>query len=140
MLVVWLFGLAAGVANACIGAGPLTRAAAWVDASMPAHAGVALAAIADGSHGPSNAAPANGGASHDGATVNANCQDFCGKTSTSIPTALKSPFDAACAPCAPPPRADVVAVMAWVQPVAWLADPSRRAGPSITIAYLRLAL
>ena len=140
MLVVWLFGIAAGVANACIGADPQTRAAAWVDASLPAHAGDAIGAAAIGSHGPSNAASASGGVSHDGATVNANCQDFCGKTAISVPSASKSPFDAACALCAPPPRADSVAVMAWVQPVAWLAYPSRRAGPSITIAYLHLAL
>ena len=140
MLVVWLFGIAAGVANACVSAGSQTRPAAWVDASMPAHAGEAIAATANGSQGALNAASGHGDARHDGAPVNANCQDFCGKTSISVPSASKSPFDAACVPCVPPPRNDVVAVTAWAQPIARLADPSRRAGPSITIAYLHLAL
>ena len=96
--------------------------------------------MASGPHVASNVASGDSGTSHDGEAVNANCQDFCGKSSISVPTALKLPFDAACGLCAPPPRGDVVAVTAWLQPVAWQAEPSRRAGPTITIAYLRLAL
>jgi hypothetical protein len=140
MLVIWLFGIAAGVANACIAAGPQAHASASVDASVPAQPGEAMSIAASGHHAAPGAASGHGDASDDGAAVNANCQDFCDRSSISVPTVLKSPFDAACSPCAPPPRGDVLALMEWVPPVVSLAQPLRRAGPSITIAYLRLAL
>jgi hypothetical protein len=142
LLVTWLFGIAAGLANACITAGPQRGGQSWPDGQMSANAMAVQTAAPGGSHDASNAATPPAGVGHGGAPANTNCQDFCDKSSISIPTALKSPLGAADAPCAPPPQAaaDAFTAADWVRPGTRLPDPPRSAEPSITIAYLRLAL
>ncbi|MDP1648172.1 MAG: hypothetical protein Q8M01_08220 [Rubrivivax sp.] len=141
VLVLWLFGVAAGVAHACL-APSVTGLSAPGSASSAglevAHHGPAAALEAShheraadhGTESPDKQEP----------TANSNCQDFCDKATVSIPQ-QKSALDevhghallprAASAGLAVPP-------LAGAQP--WV---PRRDGvwlPPIRITFLRLAL
>lgn len=114
LVVLWLFGIAAGVAHACMVA-DLAR----TDVQQ-------LAAAA----GPADAA----------SDCTANCQNFCVKSSVSIPT-VKTAGDDAGGHGLPPP-----AVLAGLPmpdaPAAqrWTLGLEGGHAPPITIAFLRLAL
>jgi hypothetical protein len=123
MLLSWLFGLGASVANACLATGheaPSHGPAQVRDAASPSHD--------DDAH------------SHPGKPAKANCQDFCGKAKLLIPP-LKSALDdvqshavIATAAVTVLPRPAFAPVQPWVP---------RRDGvqaPSIPIEFLRLAL
>lgn len=87
MLLLWLFGIGAGVAHACLAPGlegpgdrsaePAARADALIDAAAPE----APAACHGAEH------------HHEGVPGKTNCQDFCNKASVSIPP-LKAALDA----------------------------------------------
>lgn len=160
VLLLWVFALAAGIANACVpnlagvtgvtgatgsgsalsraaNAGHVLDTAADEDeaaAPAPCHA-VADAALADrNDHG-------DGGAGHRGNFAKANCQDFCAKTSVSIPASTTALDDlqahaivATAAAAAMPAPAFVP-----VQPRVPRRDGAQGA-PPILIAFLRLAL
>ncbi|MFZ1607023.1 MAG: hypothetical protein WAT63_07090 [Rhodoferax sp.] len=125
VLLVWVFAMGAGVANACL------SMVVTEPARLPtAHGSQA----ADSHHG--------GGEAPHGATDAANCVDFCDKASVSIPTQKPASDDVQAHPliC-------VVAATALPAPVlepATASVPRRdgvRAPPiPISIAFLRLAL
>ena len=114
LVVLWLFGIAAGVAHACMVA-DLAR----TDVQQ-------LAAAA----GPADAA----------SDCTANCQTFCVKSSVSIPTVKTAGDDAGGHGLPPPavlaglPMPDAPAAQRWT-----LGLEGGHA-PPITIAFLRLAL
>lgn len=125
VLLVWVFAMGAGVANACL------STAATEHAGLPtAHASEAQASHPGGSEAPH------------GANEAANCVDFCDKASVSIPT-QKPAFD----DMQTQPLICVVAATALPVPVLEPANASvpRRDGVRappipIPIAFLRLAL
>lgn len=75
MLFVWVFGIGAGFANACLSTLPTEHANLH-----PAHAAEVAGAHHDGDDDPH------------GSPVNPNCQVFCDEASVSIPT-LKAALD-----------------------------------------------
>jgi hypothetical protein len=124
VLLLWLFGIGAGFANACMASG----VQASDEFSSGVHAGHAMHAA----HHP--------GAAHDAAPAKANCQDFCAKTAISIPP-LKSALDHAHADALPPPAVAWLFSRALAQPhVSWLPRQDGGLAPPIPIAFLRLAL
>jgi len=131
VLVVWLFGIATGVVNAC-----LVQVSSDLGPAIE-HAGKAEHA----QHlGGARASP-NQHAQHDdeAGAGKANCQDFCEKSAVSAP-GLKSPFDSF--DVGPAPVFASVAMPA-AKPASVLQPAARfdgRAAPPILIAFLRLAL
>ena len=138
VLLLWFFGIGAGFANACLaersagsneyGAGPF----AALQVSDPA-----VAAVPAADH---HASHPGSSAGHDDAPLKTNCQDFCEKSTISIPP-LKLAHDHAGADALPPPPAAVYCTIAVSEPVQW-GVPRRDGGlaPPITIALLRLTL
>jgi hypothetical protein len=148
VLLLWLFGIGAGVANAC-----------WVP-NVAQHGGHAAAHASDAlvaqdqaaapgighPHGPGHVHAAAGAQDHTDHTdhpdhlAKSNCADFCDKASISIPQ-LKSALDDLQGHAPPPPAVvTVLPVRAFLSVQKWV---SRRDGvwaPPISIAFLRLAL
>ena len=156
VLLLWVFALAAGIANACVpnlagvtgatgsggalqraaNAGPFLDTAADEDeaaAPAPCHA-VADAALADRSD-------SNDGAGHHGNFAKANCQDFCAKTSVSIPASKTALDDLQAHAIVATATAAAIPAPAFVpvQPRVPRRDGAQGA-PPILIAFLRLAL
>jgi len=147
VLLLWVFALAAGIANACVpdlagvtgavdGSAALFAAADSDEAAAPApcHA-VADAALADRSdHG-------SDGAGHHGNFAKANCQDFCAKTSVSIPASKTALDDLQAHAIVATATAAAIPAPAFVpvQPRVPRRDGAQGA-PPILIAFLRLAL
>jgi hypothetical protein len=116
MLLVWLFGLMAGVANACI-------------LSAPNETGPVVPGLADDGHG-------------EAAHAKANCLDFCKKAASGAP-ALQSALDNIGFTTLPAPAASTPYLVTCPGPAAPLRGrvlPDRPDEPSIRIAFLRLAL
>lgn len=142
LLLLWLFGVGAGVANACLapslvqpGGGAaghgLTADAAAQALSSPAghdHAGAGHASEHEsGDHGPVSPAKAN-------------CQDFCDKSTVSV-TPLKSAVGEVDAHALPPQlAATVLQVPAVRAALPWVPRRDGVLAPPIPIAFLRLAL
>lgn len=133
LLLLWLFGVGAGVANACLAPSlvqPGGQAAGHAHASAGhegGHEGGHDARHSGGDHGPVSPAKAN-------------CQDFCDKSTVSV-APLKSAVGEVDAHALPPPlAATVLQVPAVRAPLPWV--PRREGGlaPPIPIAFLRLAL
>ena len=124
VLVLWLFGIGIGVANAC-----LTTAAAPKADRRGAQVEM-LVVRSDSSSG------------HHGSLVTANCQDFCGKVAVSVPILKSALDDAPVMPAIPLLSSAAIAAMAPVSQPAQQWVLRRDGGPpsSIPIAYLRLAL
>jgi hypothetical protein len=123
MLFVWVFGIGAGFANACVSTLPTEHAGAH-----SAHASEVATTHHDGAEDP-HAPP-----------VNPNCQDFCDRASVSIPT-LKTALDDVQAHALIPQMVATALPVRVFEPVQ-LRVPRRdgvRATP-IPIAFLRLAL
>jgi len=124
MLFLWLFGLGASVANACL-IGPAGTAG-------PCHAVASMA--------PEHEGTADAQTDRHGTVATTNCQDFCGKATVSIPTqkpsfgdvALHAAFTSAAGFVLPAPA------RASVQP--WMPRRDGVKAPPIPIAFLRLAL
>lgn len=130
LLVFWLVGIAAGVANACVVADRATA-----DAQQRSTAMVAAAAMS-GSAADSGHQDAPGDASHAG---KASCQEVCVKSSVAIPP-VKSDADTAGGQ-GPAPAHVVVALPPDALVVQhWAPGRERGHAPPIAIAFLRLAL
>jgi len=139
VLLLWLFGIGAGVANACITTAPAASAARHIVAVVDAHHDVVShdhgQAASAGLPSQSADAPA-----HLGNLSKANCQDFCDKAAVSIPP-LKSALDDGQLHAVIAPTAMTVVPMPAFAPVQ-LRVPRRDGvlAPPIPIAFLRLAL
>lgn len=118
MLLVWLFGVVVGVANACVLAPELEHAS---------HPAVAEHNSSDSRHGPGDKAPG------------ANCQAFCDLSSSAVPSqsvavdqvalaAIAVGFATVAVPVAQPLRLQRVT------------PAHRNSAPPIPIAFLHLAL
>jgi hypothetical protein len=135
VLLLWCFGIGAGFANACVG----EHWAAGEHGARPVATSQgpdpAIAAVA-GHHGSHHGEVAG----HDDAPLKTNCQDFCEKSTISIPP-LKLALDHAGAGALPPPPAEMLCTVALREPRQW-GVPRRDGGlaPPITIALLRLTL
>lgn len=116
LLLVWLFGVATGVANACaMGFSPGAEAVAQT-ASSHHHDG------------------------DEGDQAKGNCQDFCQKASVTVPSAQSAPDKVTLA--ALPLFASIAPAPVLPQISAfWPAmPPDRQGAPPISILFLRLAL
>jgi hypothetical protein len=142
VLWLWLFGLGAGIAHACLTSVPtdaISPAIAQADDALAQHR---EATAHGGSHHEHPVSAAHDGlAGHHGTVAKTNCQDFCGKAMVSIPP-LKSALDdgqahaliAAVVTTTALPLQAVAPVQLWVP---------RRDGvqaPPILLAFLRLTL
>lgn len=123
MLFVWLFGIGAGFANACLSTAPV--------AQVGVHAAHVAEVEATG-HG--------GHADPLGSQVSSNCQDFCDQAHLSIPR-LKAVLGDVQTPGLTPQVVATVLPTPVFEPVQWRVP--RRDGvraPRIPISFLRLAL
>ena len=142
VLLMWLFSVGAGAANACITTGqvaPVVAVASHLVAVADAHHNVVShdPVQADGASLPSQIDDVP---THLGKLSKANCQDFCGKATVSIPP-LKSALDDVQS------HAVIAMTAVTVLPIPAFAPEQsrlpRRDGvraPPILIAFLRLAL
>ena len=142
VLLLWLFGVGAGVANACLGPGP--GAMGSLPSVFAGHVGAdhhdATAGGLAYGQDPSLAVAHGGVGGDEGTPIKSNCVDFCDKASISIPP-LKSPLDNLQG------QALQFAAVSFVQAVSaglpahrWDPRPQVHWAPSIHIAFLRLAL
>lgn len=142
VLLVWLFGIAAGVANACL-ATDLTGTDGGHRFKAGATAGVTPVAAAvpmAGLHHGSPAAQGDSGQPGGALSATANCLDFCEQSSLSLPT-VKAALDGAGGVGLPPPAVSRVVPVADGSPGQFRARRVVDAhSPPITIAFLRLAL
>lgn len=142
VLVLWLFGIGAGIANACITTGqvaPVAAVASHRVAVVEAHHDVVTHghAQADGAGLPSQTDDAP---THLGNLSKANCQDFCNKAAVSIPP-LKSALDDIQAHAAIAATAVTVLPMpAFASVQRWVPRRDGVQAPPILFAFLRLAL
>ena len=142
VLLVWLFGLGIGVANACLAASIFEVARhsiAGSAASAPEHEGTAAE---DRSHyaGVTQSVSDEAAADQRGVADKSSCQNFCDRASVSVPP-QKSFVDDAHVPALPPPvAATVVPVPAFPPVRVWVARRDAALAPPIPIAFLRLAL
>lgn len=141
VLLLWMFGVGAGIANTCLAAGT-----AQVGGQRAADTMAVPASPADAATVPGQTPHAAPTAQHlDGACPGktagkTNCQDFCDKSRISIPP-LKLALDHADAAALPaPPVAALCAVVLSEPPQRWVLQRDGGLAPPITIAYLRLAL
>ena len=141
VLCVWLFGVAAGVANACLGPSleELGALRSHVGVAVDGARGKSAVQASDPHHGSQQTQHA-GDFDHGGSPSKSNCQDFCDKSTVSI-LPLKSALDNVGAQVGAPPAV----ANAFPAPDASPDQPllSRRDGsiaPPIPIAFLRLAL
>lgn len=140
MLLLWLFSVGVGVANACLGPIPGT-----MGSLTPAHADlVAHEQPAAGGHAmgqDTSRAVAHGGSwGHEGSAFQSNCVDFCDKASLSIPP-VKSALDDLQGQALRYPAVAVVHSAQAGLPVQLRgAFRQRPSAPPIHIAFLRLAL
>lgn len=135
VLLLWLFGVGAGIANACITTGQVAPGAAVANhlVAVVAHGH----AQADGAGLPSQSEDAP---THLGNLSKANCQDLCDKATVSIPP-LKSALDDIQSHAVIAMTAVTVLPMPAFVPLQ-LQVPRRDGvlAPPILIAFLRLAL
>jgi hypothetical protein len=142
VLVLWLFGLGAGIANACITTGqvaPVAAVASQLVAVVDAHHDAVTHdhAQADSVGLPSRSADAP---AHHGSLSKANCQDFCDKATVSIPPQKSALDDIQSHAVFAMTAVTVLPIPAFAP--AQLRVPRRDGvqAPPILIAFLRLAL
>lgn len=142
VLLVWLFGIAAGVANACL-ATDLTRTDGrhWSElAAAPEVTPAAAAAPMAGLHHGSPAAQGDSGPAGGASSATPNCLDFCEQSSLSLPT-VKTALDGTHGVGLPAPAVLMVAPVADMSPgQCRVCRVTGGHAPPITIAFLRLAL
>ena len=142
VLLLWLFGIGAGIANACITTGqvaPVAATGGHLVAEVDAHHNAVTHdhAQAEGSGLPPHRADAP---AHHGSLSKANCQDFCDKARVSIPP-LKSALDDIQSHAVIAMTAVTVLPMPAFAPVQlWVPRRDGVQAPPISIAFLRLAL
>lgn len=142
VLLMWLFGVGAGLANACLAPSfaevPNVHSAQELASDSPS-IGTTLTEHArehDGS-GPHQHEAAQDQPS---SSSKANCQDFCDKASVSIPP-LKTALDDAHGLGFPPPVVVIDLPLPAFTPVqSWVPCRDGMWAPPIPIAFLRLAL
>jgi hypothetical protein len=139
-LLVWLFGIATGVAQACLSPGPMGPCGQRSEPIVEVEAGRGKAAKASEVHHESTPTQHAGVLGHDGPPVKSNCQDFCEKAAVAIPP-LKSALDNVQGHALPPVQVAMVCLVRAAEPVQ-LSVPRRDGGlaPPIRLAFLRLAL
>ena len=141
VLLLWLFGIGAGFTNACVAANMAELSGQGSMHAFAAHATNEEAVAAPGdAHHASHGAQHHGGMGHDEAPGKTNCQDFCDKSTISIPP-LKLALDHSDAGALPPPTVAIFCAVPVSELVQWWVP--RRDGdlaPPITITFLRLAL
>lgn len=142
VLLLWLFGIAAGIANACITneqGTPIAAAASHLADAADNHLDVVAHVHAEA--GSASLSPHRAGDSiHVAQLSKANCQDFCDKATVSIPP-LKSAQDNVESHAMVSMTSMTVVPVPAFAPV--LLRVPRRDGvlaPPILIAFLRLAL
>ena len=142
LLLLWLFGVGAGVANACLAPNLVLAGGPETGRAPPAgdaHHGLSSPA----SHHHDGAAQAGGhqNTGHGPASpAKANCQDFCDKSTVSVPP-LKSAVGEVDAHALPPQVAATVLQVPAVQAaLPWVPRRDGGLAPPIPIAFLRLAL
>lgn len=140
VLFLWVFGIGASFANACLTAKPAVSSDAGAVHLATAHATDDHAATSSEIDRASHDATLQAGATHNEGPSNPNCQDFCDRSAISIPP-LKSALDLAQADALLLPVAAIFYSVAACEPVQWWL-PRRDGGlaPPITITLLRLAL
>jgi hypothetical protein len=140
-LLVWLFGIATGVAQACLAPSPIERGGQQSDPATAVGAEHAKAAApASGIHQASHPVQHEGVVGHDGSLDKSNCQDFCEKSAIAIPP-LKSALDKVQGHALPPVAVATLCPLPAAEP-AQLSVPRRDGGlaPPIRLAFLRLTL
>lgn len=141
LLCVWLFGAAAGVANACLGPSldELGALRSAVGIAVAGAHGKHAAQPGDTHHGTPQS-PHAGDLDHGGTLSKSNCQDFCDKSTVSIPP-LKSALDDGGGKLLAPPAVSTAFPIPHPAPQhALLRHPDGALAPPIPIAFLRLAL
>lgn len=140
MLFLWVFGMGASFANACLAAQPAMSGGAGAVHPVTAHPADDHTSARGEVDRASHDAMLQAGATHDEGLGNANCQDFCDRSAISIPP-LKSALDLALAVALLPPVAATHYRVPVCEPVQWWL-PGRDGvwDLPITIAFLRLAL
>jgi hypothetical protein len=142
VLLLWLFGLGAGFANACLTSSPADTA------SPPGHHGAVApvphhdSSVDEESHHDHLAMAGHDGLTdHHGTIAKTNCQDFCGKAAVSIPP-LKATLDDAQAHALVATFFTTTAlpVPAYEPLQLWVPRRDGVQAPPIPIAFLRLAL
>ncbi|MBI2749096.1 MAG: hypothetical protein HYX43_07085 [Burkholderiales bacterium] len=139
VLLVWLFGIATGVAHACVFPSLMELGKQRSESATAAQGGAATPA-SEHCH-PVYQTPDDGTPGHDGSPAKSNCQDYCEKSTVSIPP-LKSALDNLHDHALPPPAVAVVLPVPAFTPEEPLL-PRRDGGLvplPISIALLRLAL
>ena len=141
VLVLLLFGIGAGFANACLVTSTAEPGAVESGRAVASYPSDLVAAVAsDDAHRVSPGVAHHGVAGHDQAPGKTNCQDFCDKSTITVPQ-LKSALDHANADALPASAVTLRYAVAAAEPVQ--CGVLRRDGdsaPPITIAFLRLAL
>lgn len=142
MLLLWLFGVGIGVANACLMSNRVDRAEQASAAAMDMAAAHDHGVASDGAlHRMSGRSLADDGAlKHPSSQGKSDCQEFCDKASVSIPP-LKSALDLAQGHAAlPAALAIALPVPVRLPDQVWVPRRDGVRAPPIPIAFLRLAL
>lgn len=141
MLFAWLFGVAAGVANACLVPSGMQPGGQRFEPAVAFEAtdGKAAAMGSEHHHGALQMHH-EGALDHEGLHGKSNCQDFCDKSTVSIPP-LKSALDDVHAHALQPAAVAIALPIPAFSPVQ-LSAPRRDGGlaPPIPIAFVRLTL
>ena len=139
-LLLWLFGIATGIAHACLTPSPIELGGWQSEPAVEVEAGHGKAAQASGHHQGASPTQHEGVLGHEGSPVKSNCQDFCEKAAVSIPP-LKSALDKVQGHALPPVAVAIVCLVPASEPVQ-LSAPCWDGGPAppIRLAFLRLAL
>jgi len=140
-LLLWLFGIGVGVANACLTThsaepggplgGPAFEVGALTDEAM---------APASAHHHGSGQADREGTLSHHGSAAQSSCHAFCEKAGISIPSLKSALDDVQGHALFLPAVAAVVPAPALVPVRLWVPRRDGVRAPPIPIAFLRLAL
>ena len=142
VLLIWLFGVGAGLDNACL-APALTEAPDVHSVQASALDNLSYDSSESGhtqGHDGSEPHEHEGMQGQPGSSSKANCQDFCDKASVSIPP-LKTALDDAHGLGFPPPVVVIDLPLPAFTPVqSWVPCQDGMWAPPITIAFLRLAL
>ena len=149
VLLLWLFGVGAGVANACLAPNEAASSGHGfgLSAAESAHwrgvddSGAAWPdGVAQAGHQDGHAGAHAGGQAQQGQAAKSNCQDFCEKASVSI-APLKSAIDDVQGHALSQVAIVVVRPVPAFAPVQrWVPRRDGVRAPPITIAFLRLVL
>lgn len=139
-LLVWLFGIASGIAQACLTPSPMEPGAQRSESGVGAEVRHGKATPGGQLHHESHPTQHEGVVGHDGSTAKSNCQDFCEKSALAIPP-LKSALDKVQGHALPPPGVAMACPAPAAASVQTLTPRHDGAlAPPIRLCFLRLAL